>query len=665
MNARAWNRQELQRIRLGRRRFPEKADRAFDRPGIFTPGSRWITVELRSAKAHGRGALPSRPLYTENFLNGDPAVNPQPVSLTPQQAIERAISAYQSSQFAEAAKLCEAVLRADPRHLDAINMLGALALQGGNAAAALAHFSRAVEVAPDFAEGFNNRGVALQQMKRWDEALQSFERALQVQPDFVDALYNRGVVLSELERWDGALQSYARALELNPGNARVHNNRGNVLQKMRRWNEALQSYQRALVLRPGYSEALNNRGAVLRELRRWDEAVRDYRQALALKPDYAEAFSNLGLALKEMNLWEQALQSCERALQLRPAFPEALNNRGFTLHDLGRWDEALASYQRAVDARPDYAEPRWNMSLLHLLRGDYARGWELFEWRWKTADIAPHFRQFAQPLWLGQEDIADKTVLVHSEQGLGDTIQYARYVHDVIERGAQVVFETPAALQALMASSFPAARVVAKNTPDLEFEFQVPLASLPLAFGTTVETIPGRVPYLAVDDARQREWNARLGPGTKKRIGIAWAGNPAQRNDHNRSMALRHFAPLLAMDFEFHCLQKDLRPGDREALAQFPQMRRWDAELRDFADTAALANALDLVICVDTSIAHLAGALGLPTWILLTYRADYRYLLDRDDSPWYHSARLFRQARVGDWDAVIERVRVALADGPK
>ena len=579
--------------------------------------------------------------------------------------MQRAISAYQSGQFAEAAKLCEAVLRADPRHLDAINMLGALALQSGNGAAALGHFSRAVEVAPDFAEGLNNRGVVLQQMKRWDEALASFERALAIQPGFVDALYNRGVVQSEMKQWDDALQSYGRALELDPRNARVHNNRGNVLQKLKRWSEALQAYESALEMRPGYPEALNNRGAVLRELRRWDEAVRDYRRALSLRSDYAEAFSNLGLALKEMNLWDEALQSCERALQLRPAFPEALNNRGFVLHDLGRWDEALASYQLAVDARPDYAEPRWNMSLLRLLRGDYARGWELFEWRWKTEDIAPQFRAFTQPLWLGSEDIAGKTMLVHSEQGLGDTIQYARYVHDVIERGAHVVFETPRVLQALMTSSFPAARVVARNTPDVEFEFQVPLASLPLAFGTTVETIPGRVPYLAVDDARRLEWSERLGPGTKKRIGIAWAGNPAQRNDHNRSMAFRHFAPLLEMDFEFHCLQKDLRPGDHEDLARFPRLRRWDDELHDFADTAALANALDLVISVDTSIAHLAGALGLPTWILLTYMADYRYLLDRDDSPWYPTARLFRQERVGDWDAVIERVRHALAGAPK
>jgi hypothetical protein len=255
-------------------------------------------------------------------------------------------------------------------------------------------------------------------------------------------------------------------------------------------------------------------------------------------------------------------------------------------------------------------------------------------------------------------------VLIHSEQGLGDTIQYARYVHEVIERGASVVFETPAVLQPLMASSFPAARVVAKNTP-VDFEFQVPLASLPLAFGTTVETIPSRVPYLAVAEARQREWNERLGPRARPRIGIAWAGNPAQRNDHNRSMALRHLLPLLEMDFEFHCLQKDLRPGDDGALAKFPRVRRWDTELGDFADTAALANALDLVVSVDTSIAHLAGALGRPTWILLTGMADYRYFLDREDSPWYPTARLFRQPRVGDWDAVIERVRIALGTALK
>ncbi len=579
--------------------------------------------------------------------------------------MERAISAYRSGEFAEAARLCDAILAAEPRHLDAINMAGALALQAGNTPAALAHFSRAVEVAPDFSQGFNNRGVVLQQMKRWDEALASFVRAAAIEPAFVDAVYNRGVVLSEMKRWDEALQAYARALELDPRNARVHNNRGNVLQKLKRWDEALAGYQKALELRPDYPEALTNRGAVLRELRRWDEAVRDYGKALALRPDYAEALSNLGLALKEMNRWDEALRYCDRALQVRPGFPEALNNRGFVLHDLRRWDEALASYQQSIDARPDYAEPRWNMSLLHLLRGDYARGWDLFEWRWKTEDIAPQFRAFAEPLWLGKEDIAGKTMLVHSEQGLGDTIQYARYVHEAAARGAHVIFETPAALRPLMASSFPEATIVAKNAFHGAIDFQVPLVSLPLAFGTTVETIPARVPYLAVEEARQREWTERLGPRTKKRIGIAWAGNPAQRNDHNRSMAFRHLAPLLEMDFEFHCLQKDLRPGDGEALMRLRQVRRWDAELGDFADTAALANALDLVISVDTSIAHLAGALGRPTWILLTWMADYRYFLDREDSPWYPSARLFRQPGAGDWDAVIERVRAALAAGPQ
>jgi tetratricopeptide (TPR) repeat protein len=591
-------------------------------------------------------------------------VNPQPASLTLPQAIERAISAYQSGRFAEAAKLCEAVLRADPKNLDAINMLGALALQGGNAAAALGHFSRAAEIAPDFAEAFNNRGVALQRLERWDEALASFRRALAIAPAFADALYNSGVVQSELKQWDDALQSYRGALELNPGNARVHNNRGNVLQKQRRWGEALQSYERALELRPGYAEALNNRGTVLRELRRWDEALESHRRALALRPDYAEAFSNLGLALREMNRWEEALQNCDRALQLRPEFAEALSNRGFVLHDLRRCDEALASYQRAVDLRPDYAEARWNMALLHLLRGDYRRGWELFEWRWKTEDIAPQRREFAQPLWLGKEDITGRTILIHSEQGLGDTLQFARYVPQVLERGAQVVFEAPAALLTLMASSFPAARVVARNTALPDFEFHVPLASLPLAFGTTVDTIPARVPYLAVDDAREREWSTRLGPRTRMRIGIAWAGNPAQRNDHNRSMPFHHLRALLGLDFEFHCLQKDLRANDDEALAQFPRLRRWDAELGDFADTAALARCLDLVISVDTSIAHMAGALGLPTWILLTHVADYRYLLERDDSPWYPTARLFRQTRAGDWGAVVERVRLALAGAP-
>jgi len=580
--------------------------------------------------------------------------------LTPAQAMQGAVDAYQAGRLEEAVRFCELLLAADPRNIDAINIRGALHMRRGEREAALEWFTRAVQVQPDFAEAHNNRGVALQELKRWEDALQSYQRALERSPNYVDALYNRGVVLGELERWEDALQSYERVLAIQSDHPRAHNNRGNVLHQLKRWDEAVQSFQRALRLRPDHAEAFNNLGVVLKDLRRWDEALQSYQRALQLRPDYAEAFNNRGVALNEMKRWDEALQSLGRAVTLRPEYAEAFNNRGLVFQELRRWDQAFADYQRAVDHRCGYAEPHWNMSLLSLLLGDYARGWELFEWRWKTQAIGPQAREFSQPLWLGREAVAGKTLLLHAEQGLGDTIFFARYVPLVESLGAKVVFEVPATLASLMSSSFPSVRVITKQTAPPEFDFQCPLASLPHAFMTTLESVPAPREYLSVDAGSLETWRRRLGGKTRPRIGIAWAGSAAHRNDRDRSIGLARLQPWFELDLEFHSLQKESRAGDAELLPRIP-LKRWDAELRDFTDTAALIDALDLVVSVDTSVAHLAAALGKPTWILLPYSPDYRWMLDRSDTPWYPAARLFRQPRSGDWDTVIASVRAELA----
>jgi tetratricopeptide (TPR) repeat protein len=573
--------------------------------------------------------------------------------------MQAAVDAYQAGRLDEAARFCELMLAADPRNIDAINIRGALHMRRGEREAALALFTRAVEVQPDFAEAHNNRGVVLQELKRWDEALRSYERALQLSPDYVDALYNRGVVLGELKRWEDALQSYERVIALQRDHPRAHNNRGNVLHQLKRWDEAAQSYRRALQLRPDHPEALNNLGVVLKDLRRWDEALQSYERALAVRPDYAEALNNRGVALKEVKRWDEALQSLGRAVALRPEYAEAFNNRGMVFQELRRWDPAFADYQHAADLRADYAEPRWNTALLSLLHGDYARGWELFEWRWRTEAIGPQAREFSQPLWLGREDVSGKTILLHAEQGLGDTIFFARYVPLVESLGAKVVFEVPAALANLMSASFPSVRIITKQTTPPECDFQCPLASLPRAFKTTLDSIPAPREYLRVDAGSQETWRRRLGDKTRLRVGIAWAGSAAHRNDRDRSIDLARLRPWFDLDIEFHSLQKETRPGDEKVFAQVA-LKRWDAELRDFADTAALIQALDLVVSVDTSTAHLAAALGKPTWILLPHSPDYRWLLDRSDSPWYPTARLIRQPRSGDWDTVIAGVRAEL-----
>ncbi|HTP94170.1 MAG TPA: tetratricopeptide repeat-containing glycosyltransferase family protein, partial [Xanthobacteraceae bacterium] len=385
-------------------------------------------------------------------------------------------------------------------------------------------------------------------------------------------------------------------------------------------------------------------------------------RAVALRPGYAEALSNRGLTLHALDRFEEALASFDRALTLRPDYAQAFFNRGATLQELKRFEEALASYDRALMLQPDYAEAHWNEALLRLLTGDFARGWRQYEWRWKNQSLALPQRNVPQPLWLGTESAIDKTILLHSEQGFGDTIQFCRYVPLVAARGARVILEVETPLLELMTSLAGATQVLAKGDPLPAFDVHCPLLSLPLAFATRHGTIPSLTPYLSAPAQAVQDWRARLGPKTRLRIGLAWSGRPTHKNDQNRSIALRALMPLLDLDATFVSLQKDVRADDATMLQERGDLFHFGDALRNFADTAALISNLDLVISVDTSVAHLAGALAKPVWVLLPFVPDWRWLLDRDDSPWYPTARLFRQDDARTWDTVVPRVHRALQD---
>ena len=526
---------------------------------------------------------------------------------------------------------------------------------------ALASYHRALTVRPDFAEALCHRGVTLHELKRFEEALASYDRALMLWPDYADALFNRGVTLNELKRFDEALTSYDRALTVRPDDADAHLNRGMTLHKLKRFEEALASYDRALTVRPDYAEAFSNRGNALHGLKRLEEAVASYDRALTLRPDYAEALYNRGLALRELQRFEEALASYDRALTLRPEYAEALLNRGITLqYELKRFEEALANYDRALTLRPDYAEAHFNEALCRMLIGDLNRGWEKHEWRWESKQVRNDKRNFAQPLWLGSNEITGKTILLHAEQGFGDTIQFCRYVPLVVERAARVILEVQKPLHELMSTQPGAAQIVSRGDPLPDFDIHCPLLSLPLAFGTRLETIPSATPYLHASPQAAMSWNARLGPKSRPRIGLAWSGRPTHKNDHNRSVRLSSFLPLLDFDATFVSLQREVRVNDATALQDRSDLLHFGDALENFSDTAGLISNLDLVISVDTSVAHLAGALAKPVWVLLPFIPDWRWLLDRNDSPWYPTARLFRQDDARAWDTVIARVHAAL-----
>ncbi len=465
-----------------------------------------------------------------------------------------------------------------------------------------------------------------------------------------------------LNRHEQALESYDRALRLRPDAAAVLNDRGASLIALDRPEAALQSYERAIAAEPRFAAAFSNRGSALERLERYDAALANYNRALALKPDFVDALYNRGNVLKALGRYDEAIASYDRALRLRPDHADALNNRGQALKELLRYDEALASYDAAIAADPDHVAAHCNAAALRLVTGDFERGWAHYEWRWKKDSVAAAARHFRQPQWRGNGPVAGKTVLVHSEQGAGDAIQFCRYVPMLIAAGADVVFEVLPPLHALMSDFVPGARVIAKGADLPRFDLHCPLLSLPLAFDTRLDTIPAEPAYLHARAETASAWQARLGPKTRPRIGLMWSGNPKHELNHTRSMPLRTLLPLIDADATFVSLQMEVGDDDAAVLRDHGEIMHFGRELGDFAKTAGLVAGLDLVITVDTSAAHLAGALGRPTWILLSFIADWRWLLDREDSPWYPTARLFRQNEAGDWDGVIARVRAALGE---
>lgn len=443
--------------------------------------------------------------------------------------------------------------------------------------------------------------------------------------------------------------------------AQALNNRGVVLELLRRDDEALASYDRAIALNPGFAVVHNTRGVLLERLGRTDEALISYEKSISCDSEFPEPYCNRGNILKVQDRWDEALANYDRAIDLKPSFAEAHNNRGILLVLLHRYDEALVAYDRALAAKPDYDVVHYNKSLILLLLGDYPLGWRCYEWRWK-ADLKDAAFAFAQPLWLGDRPLGGRTLLLHAEQGLGDVIQMARYAPMAEALGAKVVLALPVDLIPLLRTLEGEFTFAPRGGTLPPFDLYCPMMSLPLAFKTTVDTIPAPIRYLRADSERQALWRERLGVRNRARVGLAWSGNPQHKNDRNRSLSLRTLSPLLALGMEFHSLQKEVRAEDQGVLTELPQLSLHADELGDFADTAALIAELDLVITVDTAVAHLAGALGKAVWILLSYDSDFRWMTERSDSPWYPTARLFRQPRRNDWPQVIAEVGAALSE---
>lgn len=462
------------------------------------------------------------------------------------------------------------------------------------------------------------QAVAAYQGNDLNRAETLFRTVLQIAPNNCDALHLLGLVHADSKKHDQAIQLIQRAIAINPRIAAFHANLASSLRALHRYDEALKSIEQALRLNPRLPEALNTRGNILRVLGRLDEA----------------------------------LGSLDSAIHLLPGFHEAHDNRGNVLRDMGQLDAAIGSYRLARRLAPNYASAAWNESLCLLLKGDLTNGWPLYEAGWALGLRAPWIN-CQQPRWSGAEPLTGRTILLHAEQGLGDTIQFSRYAKVLQDQGARVILEIQRPLISLLQRMTHDIVVLAQGEERPEFDFHCPLLSLPGICKTTLETIPG--PLRFDDSGRDEDSTAFAGLGlpTAKRIGLVWSGNPSLENDHNRSIALETLAPLFDLPAEFHSLQPDMRPHDRTFAQDLHGLTEHADEIRNFTDTARLIGQMDLVISVDTAVAHLAASLGKPTWILLPFIPDWRWLMQRTDSPWYPTARLFRQGRPGAWGELL------------
>ena len=610
-------------------------------------------------------------------------------------SIEQAATLHRQGRLDEADRIYSAILAAEPHHFDALHLSGVLKFQQGRSIDALRLVAAALKKQPGSADALASYGVVLNALNRHEEALASFDRVLAIRAGDAALHYNRGNALQHLGRHANALASYDRALVLAPGLAEAHLNRSNTLAALGRHEEALAGYDRALSLAPQRADihanrgaalmalgrndealesldkavagdpnsivALNNRGNALGWVKRFDEALASYDKALALCPDHAEALNGRGLALIGLGRCDEALAHYAQVLRIAPDLVDAHVNRGNAFVALNRTDQALASYAAAIALSPQHPDANFNDALTRLCVGDFREGWKRYEYRWDRKKSPARRPNYPRPMWRGDKNLQGKTIFLPAEQGHGDAIQFVRYAPLLAGLGAKVLVGVHRPLAALMASVPGVSQVIGDGEAIPDFDLYCPLLSLPLAFETELATIPSSVPYIQADQARVAKWQGRVPQNGRLRIGICWAGGSLHLNDRNRSIPLERFAALLSVPgVDFVSLQKEVTET-QSAILRDHGVAQLGPEFDDFADTAAVLAMLDLVIAVDTSVAHLAGAMGKAIGLLVPFAPDFRWMLDRTDSPWYPTMRLFRQSAIGDWDTPLARIRNELA----
>ncbi len=501
--------------------------------------------------------------------------------------------------------------------------------------------------------------LALQYHQSGDlqEAEYIFKKILKKQHNNVDVLYKLGVLYAQVGNYDFAIRYIEKSLRLYPNNANAYYILGKIYQEKGQIEESIHCYKKVIKYDPLFALAYFNLGETLQDEGRLDEAVTFYRRVLELNPNCADACNNIGIILNEKGQYDEAIKCYQKALQLNPNFESPYNNLAIVFKNKGNLDEAIKHYQKALQLNPTHAVIHYGLSMTFLLNGNFQEGLKEYEWRWKTKDFIQYCRNFPKPLWNGSE-IKGLTILLQYEQGLGDTIQFIRYAPLIAQKGAKVIVDCQRELVSLIKNAEGIQRVIMQGEELPEFDVYCPLLSLPLIFNATLETIPSKVPYIMVESLLAQKWKDKIQyDNSCIKIGLVWAGKPEHKNDRNRSCPLDVFSPLSELrDVSFYSLQKGEAAKQAENPPRGMKLIDYTEEISDFSDTAALIENLDLVLSVDTSVVHLAGALGKPVWTLLPFAPDWRWMLNRDDSPWYPTIRLFRQPIPGDWNSVIEKV---------
>ncbi len=574
--------------------------------------------------------------------------------------IQQAYKNFQEGNIGHAERSLKDILKSQPNNFDALHILGVICAATGQKDEAAQLFRQALVLDDKNVSLYYKLARVQFESGRFEAALLAYEKIIALGYIRPEILLAKTVALINLQRHPEALECIEQALAEWPDYADGWSHKGSILYQLGHFEEALACFDRALSLQPAMADGWYKKSLALDKLKRYADALTSIDRALAIAPKNAAYLLDRAVILHQLERYAESLSDNETALALAPGNAEAWGDHGLTLSRMKRHRQALVSYQRALSLRADYADALSNQSLSQLVLGQFEAGWQSYEYRWKKGN-ADFPRHTEIPLWLGRQAISGKRILLWSEQGLGDTIQFCRYAALVAESGAEVVLEVDPALKTI-AQTMGNFKVIAIGEEFPAVDYQTPLMSLPLVFKTDLATIPASPFYFKADDGKKENWKNRQNfANGKLKIGLVCSGNAGNTNDHRRSMPLQEFAPLLQRDdAEFFLVQKDIREADQTYLLQASKLRQVANDIADFDDTAAIIANLDLVISVDTSVAHLSGALGTPVWILLPWAPDWRWLLDRDDSPWYPNARLFRQDQAGDWRGVIERVSSTL-----